>query len=156
MTTNLQDDVIITVAQPVINENEIIDCKIYTTAKKSKLIACLATIDIIFNFIYCLFDYYMIIPLIFSFTGYYGAKYYKITYLYIYSGYHIIFASTKVIICIKYTDIYIILINLLTALFEYYIAYLTYKLNTLIESLTPNQYSQLLNLDRYNNVIILS
>lgn len=61
--------------------------KTYNLAKSVKIFSL---IDIFFSLLYSLYNFYMLIPLIFSYAGYYGSKKYKVNYINLYLCYQIV------------------------------------------------------------------
>ena len=73
----------------VVSNNELTNnmLKTYNLAKSVKLFSI---IDIVFSFLYSLYNFYMLIPLIFSYAGYYGSKKYKVNYINLYLCYQMV------------------------------------------------------------------
>ena len=136
----------------VVSNNQLTNnmLKTYNLAKSVKIFSL---IDIFFSFLYSLYNFYMLIPLIFSYAGYYGSKKYKVNYINIYVCYQIVNLVLKTI-----TFIYIVsntpelnlfftyLFFILSTIIGMWVLRITMKLSKTIITLDDNELNVLRNL----------
>ena len=95
--------------------------KTYNLAKSVKIFSL---IDIFFSFLYSLYNFYMLIPLIFSYAGYYGSKKYEVKFINLYLCYQMVNLILR-------TISFIILVSNTPEL-DYFFTYLFFILSTII------------------------
>ena len=95
--------------------------KTYNLAKSVKIFSL---IDIFFSFLYSLYNFYMLIPLIFSYAGYHGSKKYEVNYINLYLCYQMVNLILR-------TISFIILVSNTPGL-DYFFTYLFFTLSTII------------------------
>lgn len=95
----------------------------------SRTVKCLALIDFTFSFIYALYNFWYFIPLLFSYSGYYGAKNFNTKYTFIYVIYLLLNTISRILffvyVCLNQSIVsnfnYFVIVSIISVFIEFWI-----------------------------------